>query len=166
MLDGTAYTAAPFRVIELSGDDLALMRGANQLFGDAFEDIDRYHAMPPSDDHLHQLLVSPHFIALVACESDTVIGAITAYELVKYEQDAREIYLYDLAVDEHHRRQGVATELIEHLRFIAARRDAEVVFVQADGDDLEAIALYQRFSQQRAVYHFDIEPMPSPRDDR
>src|SRR4051794_21251763 len=161
MANASADQMPRFRVIELGGDDLALLRGVNQLFGAAFDDGERYLATPPSDDHLRQLLDSSQFIALAVHGSDAVIGAITAYELVKYERDAREIYLYDLAVDESHRRQGIATVLIEHLRGIAAKRNAEVVFVQADGDDPEAIALYERFSERRAVYHFDFEPLPS-----
>lgn len=42
-----------------------------------------------------------------------VVGGLVAYELEKFEQDRREIYIYDLAVLESHRRKGVATRLIE-----------------------------------------------------
>jgi aminoglycoside 3-N-acetyltransferase I len=66
------------------------------------------------------------------------------------------LYIYDLAVDERHRRQGIATALIEHLRVIAAQRGAWVVFVQADPGDAAAIALYEKLGTREEVLHFDI----------
>jgi aminoglycoside 3-N-acetyltransferase I len=42
------------------------------------------------------------------------------------------------------RRRSVATALIKHLREIASRRDAWVVYVQADYGDVPAIALYEK----------------------
>jgi aminoglycoside 3-N-acetyltransferase I len=78
-----------------------------------------------------------------------------AYELDKLEKARREFYIYDLAVDADHRRRGVATALIEHLRGIAARRGAWVIYVQADHGDDPAIALYQKLGTREDVLHFD-----------
>jgi aminoglycoside 3-N-acetyltransferase I len=147
-----------FTVQCLGPEDLALMRQVNRLFGDAFEDAERYQAAPPSDEHLRQLLADPGFVALAVSEADGIVGALTAYELVKYERETREIYLYDIAVIETRRRLGAATILIQALRSIAAVRSAEIVFVQADRDDPAAVALYERFAERRDVYHFDISP--------
>jgi aminoglycoside 3-N-acetyltransferase I len=47
----------------------------------------------------------------------------------------REIYIYDLAVSDAHRRKGVATGAINALRKIAAGQGAYVIFVQADLED-------------------------------
>ncbi|MGH6819457.1 MAG: GNAT family N-acetyltransferase, partial [Methylocella sp.] len=79
-----------------------------------------------------------------------------AYELEKFEQDRREIYIYDLAVLESHRRKGVATRLIEELKRLAKERDAYVIFVQADKTDAVAIRLYESLGTKEDVYHFDI----------
>ena len=51
------------------------------------------------------------------------VGGLAAYELDKFEQDRREIYIYDLAVVESHRRMGVATGLIGELKRIASERN-------------------------------------------
>ena len=69
-----------------------------------------------------------------------------------------EVYIYDLAVDEHRRRQGVATALIAELRKVAGDLGAYGIFVQADRDDEPAIALYTKQGVREDVLHFDIEP--------
>src|SRR5262249_13180779 len=96
-------------------------------------------------------------MAVVAMNGNEVVGGLAAYELDKFEQDRREIYIYDLAVAESHRRKGVATGMIAELRRIASGRDVYFVFVQADLEDGPAIALYESLGTQKVVYHFDIE---------
>jgi ribosomal protein S18 acetylase RimI-like enzyme len=80
--------------------------------------------------------------------------------LDKFESARSEIYIYDLAVAESHRREGLATALIEELRRIAAARGAYVMFVQADLDDAPAIALYTKLGRREDVLHFDIPVGP------
>ncbi|MDX2183472.1 MAG: GNAT family N-acetyltransferase, partial [Gemmatimonadaceae bacterium] len=116
----------------LTSDDVATMRRALVLFGEAFEDRATYTGRPPSDDYLRQLLERPTFIAVVACDGDRVVGAIGAYVLPKFEQARSEIYLYDLAVDAAYRRRGIATAMIRELQRVGESRGAWVVFVQAD----------------------------------
>jgi aminoglycoside 3-N-acetyltransferase I len=92
----------------------------------------------------------------VALDKNEVVGGLAAYELEKFEQDRREIYIYDLAVNEHHRRKGVATELINNLKRIAKARKAYIIYVQADKGDDPAIKLYESLGIREDVYHFDI----------
>ena len=61
-----------------------------------------------------------------------------------------------MAVAAGHRRQGIATALIQELKRIAAARKAYVVFVQADKGDEPAIALYTKLGAREDVLHFDI----------
>ncbi len=96
----------------------------------------------------------------MALAADQVVGGLVAYELDKFERARREVYIYDLAVAEEHRRQGVATALIEHLRAIAAARGAWVIYVQADHGDDPAIALYEKLGVREDVLHFDIPVLP------
>jgi aminoglycoside 3-N-acetyltransferase I len=102
------------------------------------------------------LLGSDHFIALAANIDGQVIGGLAAYELKKFEQPRSEIYIYDLAVAQGHRRRGIASALIQRLRLIAASRGAYVIFVQADHGDDAAIALYSKLGVREEVLHFDI----------
>jgi aminoglycoside 3-N-acetyltransferase I len=145
-----------FRLARLAPTDVALMRALNALFERAFGDPEAYGSRPPSESYLRGLLAKEHVIALAALVADEVAGGLVAYELEKFEQERREIYIYDLAVAERHRRQGIATVLIERLREIAAERGAWVVYVQADYGDDPAIALYEKLGQREEVLHFDI----------
>ena len=109
-------------------------------------------------------LAGDSFIALVALAGDAVIGGLAAYELRKFEQARSEVYIYDLAVAETHRRQGVATALIDRLRPIARARGAWVIYVQADRGDDPAIALYTKLGAREDVLHFDIAVDPMAAD--
>lgn len=128
------------------------------MFGAAFEDEAAYGGAPPSDAYLEELLAKPHVIPLVAEQGGAVVGGLVAYELDKFEQARREIYIYDLAVLEDHRRQGVATGLIHLLRGIARARGVWAIYVQADYGDEPAIALYTKLGVREDVMHFDIDP--------
>jgi aminoglycoside 3-N-acetyltransferase I len=142
----------------LSPDDIALMEALSAAFGKAFDDMPTYTGARPSEDYLRRLLGGDSFIALAALKDGVVVGGIAAYELKKFEQERSEIYIYDLAVSAGHRRQGIATALIEELKKVAAKRRAYVIFVQADRgiDDEPAIALYSKLGVREDVLHFDI----------
>ena len=127
------------------------------MFAEAFEEVELHRGKQPDAAYLEKLLARDHFIALAALKGDEVVGGIVAYELPKYEQARSEIYLYDLAVAEAHRRQGIATALITELKRIAAERGAHVIFVQADLGDDPAVALYSKLGVRESVLHFDID---------
>lgn len=142
----------------LQAGDIGPMRELLALFGDVFGDPTTYCGAQPDDDYLTRLLASDTFIAIGAWKGELPVGALAAYVLPKFEQARREIYIYDLAVAEAHRRQGIATALITQTREIAASRGAYVIFVQADHGDDPAIALYTRLGTREEVLHFDIPP--------
>ncbi|MEP6607961.1 MAG: AAC(3)-I family aminoglycoside N-acetyltransferase [Burkholderiaceae bacterium] len=141
---------------QLTRDDQALMEALLATFGEAFDEVETYAAKPPSAGYLQQLLGSDYFIALVALTNGQVVGGIAAYELKKFEQERSEIYIYDIAVSEAHRREGIATALIQELKSLAAARGAYVIFVQADRGDSAAVALYSKLGIREDVLHFDI----------
>lgn len=140
----------------LTGTDVPLVKHLLRVFGEAFEEPDTYQSAVPSQGYLQALLGKPHFIALVALDGDTVVGGLVAYELQKFEQERKELYIYDLAVSAEHRRQGIATNLIRELQRVAKERGAYVIFVQADLEDTPAIRLYESLGVREDVYHFDI----------
>ena len=145
------------QVKELGPDDLQTVRRMLALFGEAFGEPGTYTANQPNDGYLGGLLGSGTFIAIAAHEGAELVGGLAAYVLPKYEQARSEIYIYDLAVAERHRRRGIATAMIGHLKSLAPARGAWVIFVQADQGDEPAIKLYTRLGNREDVHHFDIE---------
>ncbi len=142
---------------QLSGADVLLLKELLKVFGDAFQEPETYQGAIPSPGYLQALLGQRQFIVVVALdESGGVVGGLAAYELMKFEQERSEIYIYDLAVSEHHRRRGIATGLINKLKEIARQHGAYVIFVQADAGDIPAIRLYESLGIREDVHHFDI----------
>jgi aminoglycoside 3-N-acetyltransferase I len=149
---------ARFTVRKVIPSDIATFRSMLDLFGREFEEVETYSDNQPDDGYISELLASDTFFALVAEEGSEMLGAIAAYQLKKFEQKRSEFYIYDLAVAEAYRRQGVATMLIESLGKIAKEYGAWVTFVQADPSDAPAVALYGKLGIRENVLHFDIKP--------
>ena len=159
-------SSARYTYRQLARADTSLLKDLLQVFGDAFGEVETYQQSVPSDDYMARLLSKQHFIAVVAIKGEEVVGGLAAYELDKFEQDRREIYIYDLAVAEGHRRRGVATGLIGELRRIALERNVYVIFVQANLEDGPAIALYESLGTKETAHHFDIEVRAAVPQDR
>lgn len=146
----------PITLQRLGAEDHALLLRLNALFAEAFGDAETYLGAPPDAAWARETLGRAGVVALVALEGEQVVGGLVAYELDKLERRRREVYLYDLAVAESHRRRGIATRLIDQLRAIARERGAWVVYVQADYGDEPAIALYTKLGVREDVMHFDL----------
>jgi len=129
-----------------------------KLFGEVFEEPETYHNAVPKDDYLADFLNDNKHIVLIAESEDTrVVGGLVAYELKKFEQKRSEIFVYDLAVSEAHRRKGIATEFFMKLKYIAKERGAYEIFVQADKGDEPAISLYRTLATgELEAHHFEI----------
>jgi aminoglycoside 3-N-acetyltransferase I len=145
-----------FSISQLAAEDIELMRSLLKVFGDAFDEVETYCEAQPKTEYLQSLLGKDYFIALAALKQGEVVGGLVAYELQKFEQERSEIYIYDLAVAATHRREGIATALIQSLKNIALERGAYVIFVQADYVDEPAIELYTKLGIREDVLHFDI----------
>jgi len=145
-----------FTIRRLMAGDFVLMKAMTTMFGEAFGEVDTYTGNPPRTAYIARLMERDDFIALAAIVDGSVVGGLVAYEFQKFEQERREIYIYDLAVAIAHRRKGIATALIEELRGIAVARSAYVIFVQADRGDEAAISLYTKAGSGSEVLHFDI----------
>jgi aminoglycoside 3-N-acetyltransferase I len=151
---------SPYEYTPLTPSDLPLFKALLAVFGEAFGEPQTYQGAVPDDAYLARLLGKPTFIALAAVHRSEggaeVVGGLAAYDLEKFEQARSEIYIYDLAVAEAHRRRGLATGLIRTLQGIAKARGAYVIYVQADPGDDPAIRLYESLGTRQDVHHFDI----------
>ncbi len=148
-------------VRRLETSHIAEYRAMNALFSDVFELPEDYSSARPDDDYVRAWLSDDRNIALIAVADEQVVGALAGYRLDKFEQARSEIYIYDLAVVEGARRQGVATALIDEVRRIARKTGTWSIMVQADTgpEDEAALALYRSLADsEESVRHFDIAP--------
>ena len=145
-----------FSIQRLRHESSHLVPGLLGMFGNAFEDADTYTAKRPDPAYLAMLLAKNDVFVIAALAQGKIVGGLVAYELQKIEQARSEIYIYDLAVDAAHRRQGVATALIEALQPLVRGCGAWAIYVQADYGDEPAIALYTKLGVREDVMHFDI----------
>jgi aminoglycoside 3-N-acetyltransferase I len=141
----------------LGPHDRAGFDGMLDLFAAAFDDAAAYSSKRPSRAYAARLFEVGSFTALVAVHDGRAVGALAAYELMKFEQERSEFCIYDIAVLDRHRRKGIATQLIQALKPIAAARGAKIIFVQAVQGDAPAIALYAKLGERSDVAHFDIK---------
>lgn len=152
---------SPLSTRALTASDAPALRNMLGLFSDSFEDPESYLKQQPTDEYLTKLLASDTFIAIATFAQGQVVGGLAGYVLHKFEQERSEFYIYDLAVAEHFRRRGIATDLIETIKVTAQQRGVYVIFVQADYGDDPAVALYTKLGIREDVMHFDILPSPS-----
>jgi aminoglycoside 3-N-acetyltransferase I len=155
---GSRLSSADVVLRRLAGHDIDLLRAVLALYAAAFDDPRSYTGAQPDDGYLGSLLLREDFIQIVALAEGHVVGAASAYVLPKFEQARSEIYIYDLAVAEQHRRRGIAERMIGELRGLARQIGAWVIYVQADHGDDPAIALYTKLGVREDVLHFDIAP--------
>lgn len=141
---------------QITASELGLLHQLLDVFGEAFNEPETFGSAVPSEGYLRGLLGKSNVIALAGVSDGRVVGGLVAYVLEKFEQERSEIYIYDLAVAESHRRQGIATALIRLLQGIAKEVGAYVIYVQADLGDEPAIRLYQSLGTREDVLHFDI----------
>lgn len=141
----------------LGPDDAGSLAALMRVFGSAFGEPAIHGRKPLRPDYVRRQLGKEHVIAVVGETGGEVVGGLVAYVLDKLEDERREVYLYDLAVAEAHRRRGVARGSIAELQRIAAEVGAGVIFVQADIEDAPAIALYESLGPRITAYHFEFD---------
>lgn len=105
------------------------------------------------------------FLAEVRSMSSTALlaeinGQCAGYIIVK--QVADECHLYDLAVDEQHRRKGIARDLLQSILDSLARSDMRFFFLEVRLSNRPARELYTSFgfheyARRRAYYEHPSE---------
>lgn len=116
-----------------------------------------------SDEYVDALLGDPSFWAIAALRRGEVVGGVTAHTLPMTRAQTSEVFLYDVAVREDHRRQGIGRRMIEALRAGAAEAGVETLFVPAENEDEEALEFYRAIGgDPMAVTMFTFDQRPAP----
>lgn len=137
----------PFDSIrKLGPDDVELAQQMLRLFHEAFEKED---AEPPAPKYLQSLLARQDFHAVVALRGQKVVGGLTAYELEMLTREARELFIYDVAVAQLHRRGGIGRALLEAARELCVERGLCAMYVAASADEEHAVRFYEAAGLER-----------------
>jgi ribosomal protein S18 acetylase RimI-like enzyme len=88
-----------------------------------------------------RFLVTPGHHLLIAYEDGVPAGFVSGVELT-HPDKGTEMFLYELAVDEAFRRQGIAKALVAALLEVARERGCYDSWVLTDADNEAALATY------------------------
>jgi aminoglycoside 3-N-acetyltransferase I len=98
---------------------------------------------PLSEGYLEDLLDREGFWAIAAFVGPDIVAGLTAHTLPMTRSPTSEVFIYDLAVRQDNRRQGVASRLVLELRATAALEGIHEIFVPADNEDAHALDFYR-----------------------
>lgn len=119
--------------------------------------------VPLGADYVAKILADESFWALMAAVDGKVVGGLTGHTLHLTRVPSAEVLIYDLAVAQTYRRQGVATALVSSLRAAARAANLAGVWVPADVEDDEALAFYRAAGGTEApvsIFTFDESAAP------
>ena len=122
------------------GDD-ALVIDAAHLFDE-----------DPQPDAVAQFLDDPRHHIFIAYDDEKPVGFVSGVELT-HPDKGTEMFLYELAVDERNRRQGIGAALVRALSDLAADRDCYDMWVLTDADNEAALLTYRRSGADQSSTH-------------
>jgi ribosomal protein S18 acetylase RimI-like enzyme len=91
--------------------------------------------------HVERFLHDETHHLLVAREGDVLMGFISGVEMT-HPDKGTEMFLYELAVDDPWRRQGIGASLVSALSDLARERGCYGMWVLTDDDNDAALATY------------------------
>ncbi|MGA8302264.1 MAG: GNAT family N-acetyltransferase [Thermoplasmata archaeon] len=121
------------RVQRLGKDDTRDVLGAAHLFDE-----------PPDPEAIVVYLGDPRNMLFLAYLGDVPVGFLRGTELNQLKSVRKQMFLYEVAVEEGHRRQGVGTELVRALLRHCREQNFEEIFVFTDDpQNIAAERLYR-----------------------
>jgi aminoglycoside 3-N-acetyltransferase I len=145
-----------YEIKKLDPSHLKIAQRLFILFAEVFEEKSLQASDLPTEAYLAELLAKPSFHVFAALAGDQVVGGLTAYAMERYLSEQKELYLFDIAVTEAHRRQGLATKLMAALKKYAEGVQVSTIFLEVHVEDVEAVAFYNAIGGEiEAVHHFN-----------
>lgn len=98
---------------------------------------------PPIPAATERFLTEPGHHLLIAYGEGLAVGFITGVETT-HPDKGTEMFLYELGVDEPHRRRGIGGQLVRALADLAQSRGCYGMWVGTEPTNIAALATYQR----------------------
>ncbi|MGA8663972.1 MAG: GNAT family N-acetyltransferase [Thermoplasmata archaeon] len=87
---------------------------------------------PPDPQAVTRYLADDRNVFLLALEADIPVGFLRGTELLQLTSSRRQMFLYEVAVAEAHRRRGVGAKLVGELLHYCTTHGFDEVFVFTD----------------------------------
>jgi ribosomal protein S18 acetylase RimI-like enzyme len=144
------------RVRRLGGDDRDALLAAGKLF-------DR----PLNEAATRRYLEDPRNVVYLATAGREPVGFLRGSELDQPFTARKQMFLYEIAVVEPHRRKGIGTTLVRELLRYCEERGFEEVFVFTDPANDAAVRLYRGTGANTEtpgdrMYVYRLEPAAGP----
>jgi ribosomal protein S18 acetylase RimI-like enzyme len=97
---------------------------------------------PPTPAWTERFLASDIHHLLLALDNGRAVGFVSGVETT-HPDKGTEMFLYELAVHEHHRNQGVGRALVRALADLAREHGCYGMWVLTDEDNAAALAAYR-----------------------
>lgn len=98
----------------------------------------------PSKEYLQNLLSKEDFKVFVAKVDGSVVGGLTIYVLHGYYSEKPQAFIYDVGIEPSFQGRGIGKKLLNEVLGFCKDHGYSEAFVEAEGDDDEAIAFYRR----------------------
>ena len=139
-------------IVPAGPDDVALVEAAADLFDGPLDTTALARFLADDGHHL-----------LVACINGVPVGFVSGVETIHPDKGV-EMLLYELSIDEAHRRRGTATALVGALGALASERGCYGMWVLTDDDNEPALATYRRAGATAESRHVMFTWEPPRRD--
>jgi ribosomal protein S18 acetylase RimI-like enzyme len=113
----------------------------------ALADRERYEPLSP--EAARGLLSEPRNLLVVAFDGGEPVGLVLGYELQRRHGPERSLFVYDIGVEQRHRRRGIGTQLMKHLFAAAQAEGAAEAFVLTDESNPSAMRFYESLGGYR-----------------
>ncbi len=119
------------RIVRLGPGDASVLGNAQRCFGHPLQEHSTQRFLASENHHL-----------LVAIDGEQAVGFVSGVEMT-HPDKGTEMFLYELSVDPHYRRQGCGAALVRALADLARGRGCYGMWVLTDDDNVAALATYR-----------------------
>lgn len=106
-----------------------------------------FHETSITMDRCREILENPNNFVFAAFKDNEAVGWTVSYRLQRYTKD--EMFLYEVDVMPEHRRQGIATALIQNIKDYCGENGFRGLFVMTNEGNDEAMGLYGKTGATR-----------------
>ncbi len=97
----------------------------------------------PSSIHILELLHNPCNYLILGLINDEPVGFLIAHKFPRIDRDKYMVYLYEIGVDEKHRRKGIGKSMIQLMKDIGKNENIMEIWVGTGHNNIEAQKLYE-----------------------